>query len=282
MKKAIYLLNFLLLALMIALDVLLILRPTLTLKSTASACFVAVGVINAAYSFGSGAKKKFPVLMLLGLVVAMAGDIIIYPSGDIWFICGAALFAVAHIFYVAAYFCLYKFRIADLIAAVCVFLPSVLFITLAPIFDFGGAVMEIVCVAYAFILSLMVGKALSGLSRGTALSVVVAAGSILFYISDLSLLLNMFGTIHKIPRIICLATYYPAQFLLAFALILYCERGLNFFKRLYCRIFQTVLKIALPFLPYKNPSIVDRVADIPAVLKKNAKSRPLIVTDKTI
>lgn len=282
MKKIVYCLNFLLFAAMIALDVLLILSPSLVLKSTASACFAAAGIVNVAYAFKTGAKKKFPVLMLLGFLFALAGDIVIYNTADVWFISGAALFAVAHVFYVAAYFVLYGFHPVDLLAAACVFVPSVLFITLAPIFDFGGILMEIVCVVYALILSVMVGKALSNLRKGTALSVLIAAGSILFFVSDLMLLINMFTSLHALPRILCLVTYYPAQFMLAFALVVFAERGMNIFKALYCRIFQFVLKLALPLLPYKDPKIISKVGDIPGAITKNGKKNPLIVTDKTI
>lgn len=282
MKTAVYLLNLLFGALMVALDVVMILSPTLLLKSLASACFVAIGIVNIAYSVKLKAKKSFPVLMLLGFVFAMVGDIVIYNTAQLWFITGAALFAIGHIFYVAAYFALYGFRAVDLLASACIFVPSALFITLAPIFDFGGVLMEIVCVVYALILSCMVGKALSNLGKKTALSVLIAVGSILFYTSDFMLLLNMFGSIRTIPRILCLATYYPAQFLLAFSLVLFSEKGVNFFKRLYCRTFQTVLKIMLPFLPYKNPKIIDKIADIPAAVKENGKTHPLIVTDKTL
>ncbi len=55
---------------------------------------------------------------------------------------------------------------------------------------------------------------------------------------------------------------------------------MNIFKRIYCRIFQTALKIALPFLPYKNPEIIEKVEDIAGVIEKNGKKRPLIVTGK--
>ncbi|MDE7380449.1 MAG: iron-containing alcohol dehydrogenase, partial [Clostridia bacterium] len=92
----------------------------------------------------------------------------------------------------------------------------------------------------------------------------------------------MFSNLHKLPRILCLATYYPAQFILAFSLILFGERGVNILKAVYCRIFQFVLKIALPFLPYKDPEIVERVGDIPQVLSNSGKKHPLVVTDKTI
>lgn len=282
MKKAVYAINFLLFAVMIALDVMLILDPSLMLKGLAGVCFVLIAIVNIIYAAINKAKMKFPALMLIGCVLAMAGDIVIYDTAELSFIIGAALFAVAHVFYAAAFYVLCGFRPSDLIVPACVFVPSILFITLAPIFNFGGALMEVVCAVYALILSCMVGKALSNLRMGTAISAVIAVGSILFFTSDLMLLLNMFGSIHRIPRILCLATYYPAQFLLAFALVPFSEKGPNVFKLFYCRLFQTVLKIALPFLPYKNPDIIDKVTQIPEALKKNSKNHPLIVTDKTI
>ncbi|MCH5350994.1 MAG: iron-containing alcohol dehydrogenase [Clostridiales bacterium] len=282
MKKAVYLLNLLLLGALVAFDVMLILSPALWLKSASSACFAAVGIVNIIYALKQGAKKAFPALMLVGLIFAMAGDIINYNPGDLFFIVGTALFALAHVFYIAAYYTVYKFHLLDLIISAVIFVPSVLFITLSPMFDFGGTLMKIVCVAYALILSVMVGKALSDTRKGTALSVLIAVGSVLFFVSDLSLLINMFSAIHAIPRILCLATYYPAQFMLAFSLILYGEKGVNFFKALYCRVFQLVLKIALPLLPYRDPKVIEKITEVPAVLKDNGKTHALIVTDKNI
>jgi alcohol dehydrogenase class IV len=57
---------------------------------------------------------------------------------------------------------------------------------------------------------------------------------------------------------------------------------MNIFKRLYCRTFQGVLKLALPFLPYRDPEIINCIEDIPVVLAAQGKRKPLIVTDKTI
>ena len=239
MKKVVLALNALVFAAIIALDIALILKPSLLLKSLTSACFVLGGIVNTVYALKAGADKRFVCLMLTGLVLAMAGDIVNYNTADLYFITGTALFALAHVFYAAAYFCLNRLHWTDLVIAVCIFVPSALFITLAPIFDFGGVLMEVVCVVYALILSLMVGKALSNLKTRTALSVLIAVGSVLFYISDLSLLLNMFGKIGTVPRILCLATYYPAQFLLAFAIYESAVKGVNTFKAAYCRLFRS-------------------------------------------
>lgn len=54
---------------------------------------------------------------------------------------------------------------------------------------------------------------------------------------------------------------------------------MNPFKAAYCRIFQTVMRIALPILPYRRPTILDAVTDIPALLKEKDRKKPLLVTD---
>lgn len=57
---------------------------------------------------------------------------------------------------------------------------------------------------------------------------------------------------------------------------------MHIFKKIYCRVFQTGFRIALPFLPYKEPVIYEHTLDIPNILHdKNIKS-VLLVTDKGI
>ncbi|MGN0506135.1 MAG: iron-containing alcohol dehydrogenase [Lachnospiraceae bacterium] len=53
-------------------------------------------------------------------------------------------------------------------------------------------------------------------------------------------------------------------------------------KKLYCRGFQIALRVALPVLPYRNPKVLNRVEEIPAVLKQRGLNRPLLVTDQTV
>lgn len=57
---------------------------------------------------------------------------------------------------------------------------------------------------------------------------------------------------------------------------------MNIFKKVYCRSFQTVFKIALPFLPYRKPKIIGSLSYIPSILKKKKKECPLIITDPGI
>lgn len=57
---------------------------------------------------------------------------------------------------------------------------------------------------------------------------------------------------------------------------------MNIFKKIYCRSFQTVFKIALPFLPYRKPKIIGALTGIPGILDKKKKTCPIIITDPGI
>lgn len=57
---------------------------------------------------------------------------------------------------------------------------------------------------------------------------------------------------------------------------------MNIFKKFYCRTFQTVFKIALPFLPYRQPKMLKSNSEVVGVLKKHNKKSVLLVTDKGI
>lgn len=57
---------------------------------------------------------------------------------------------------------------------------------------------------------------------------------------------------------------------------------MNQAKKIYCRTFQTVMKIALPFLPYKKPEIVGSIKALPELIKKRKCDNVLIITDAGI
>jgi alcohol dehydrogenase class IV len=57
---------------------------------------------------------------------------------------------------------------------------------------------------------------------------------------------------------------------------------MNGIKKVYCRTFQTVFKLALPILPYRKPKIVSSVRKLPETLIKKKCSRVLIITDAGI
>ena len=57
---------------------------------------------------------------------------------------------------------------------------------------------------------------------------------------------------------------------------------MNIFAKIYCRIFQTAFRMALPVLPYREPEIIRSCAEIGKVAKKEKINSVLIVTDKGI
>lgn len=57
---------------------------------------------------------------------------------------------------------------------------------------------------------------------------------------------------------------------------------MNKLKKVYCRTFQTVFKIALPFLPYRTPKVVGSVKKLPDIIKEQKCSNVLIITDTGI
>lgn len=54
---------------------------------------------------------------------------------------------------------------------------------------------------------------------------------------------------------------------------------MNPIMKVYCRAFQTVLRLALPILPYRNPKVLDSVLEVPNCLKDKKIKSVLIVTD---
>ena len=57
---------------------------------------------------------------------------------------------------------------------------------------------------------------------------------------------------------------------------------MNFFKKLYCRTYQTIFKIAIPILPYREPKILENNSELVNVLKEQNVNSVLLVTDKGI
>lgn len=57
---------------------------------------------------------------------------------------------------------------------------------------------------------------------------------------------------------------------------------MNFLKMAYCRVFQTVFKIALPVLPYTTPKIINSIQDLPEVYLSKGIKKVLLVTDANL
>lgn len=192
---------------------------TLGLKSLCSILFASLGIINLIYAYITKQKNmKFFIFMSLGLLLAMAGDIILGFN----FIIGAATFALGHVCYFIAYFMYSRLKRLDLIIIIVLAILASLFVGFFPLLEFDNLLMKIVCVIYAIIISIMVGKAIgNAIAFRNSVTIIIAVGSILFFISDLMLVFNWFMNCGKWSSHLCMATYYPANCALAFSMLMY-------------------------------------------------------------
>lgn len=222
MKKVFAILNGVMLAAVLAGMVNYMQQGGLNNKALAAGCFAALGVVNLVYALLTRPRRAaFPAIMCGGLILAMSGDILLGKN----FILGAGLFALGHVMYVAAMCMLKPVCRRDLLASLVVFAAAGSIVLFLPGLDFGGTLMQGVCLVYALVISCMVGKALSGaIWSPSVLTVVMGAGSVLFFFSDLMLVLYMFGDAPWVIDRLCLLSYFPAQGLLAFSSFLYTVR----------------------------------------------------------
>lgn len=183
------------------------------LKCVCSAGFAILGVINLGFAIGTAQKDlEFFVLMALALVLAMLGDIFIGKS----FAIGAGFFALGHIGFIIAYSFLQGFSLLDAVIIAVIFILTAAFLLFAPRINFGSQKNKWICLSYSFIISLMLGKALANLiCQANAVTALIAAGSFLFFFSDLMLVLNWFVRVGKWAGHACMGAYYPALCILA-------------------------------------------------------------------
>lgn len=192
-------------------------------KTIASILFVLCGAYNLFYCLYVLKIRKnlsFMWLMFLGLVLAMLGDILLID----YFVVGAILFGTGHVFFFLSFCMISGFSIRDLIIGAIIFVLAFLLIEFYSNFDFGG--MKILVIVYALIISLMMGKALSNMFCKNNLLIysVILLGAGLFFISDLMLMFYLFAGRAVVFDIICLATYYPAEFILALSIYLVANK----------------------------------------------------------
>lgn len=189
-------------------------------KTIPSVLFVLCGLFNYIYCIKvlkcNTTNKKYSLIMLVGLAFAMLGDILLIDFFEL----GAIFFAIGHIMFFISFCYINKLTIRDGVIGLLIFALALLFILLYPHFRFQG--MGGLIVAYALIISLMLGKAIGNLitSKNSILQKIILLGAGLFFFSDLMLLLFRFA--HRIILFdwLCVMTYYPAEFLLGFTIFL--------------------------------------------------------------
>lgn len=193
-----------------------IMQSPYILKTISSVLFVLCGLFNLLYCVKTKmiSNLKFMVFMFAGLFFAMLGDILLID----FFVVGALLFGIGHILFLAGFCMLSKIHWQDFVVAGGIFIIALLVIFLYPNFEFNG--MLVVAVAYALVISLMLGKAGANLrlKQNRTLNVIIFIGALMFFLSDLMLLFNVFASAPYLFDILCLVLYYPGEFILAFSI----------------------------------------------------------------
>lgn len=232
--KKLLVINVLFLLITMAFDTcLLITYNRYVFKTIASALFVICGLVNFIVAYKQEKNSKlFGWFMLTGLVFACVGDILLIESS--LFIYGAISFAIGHVFFFVAYSNLHKINWKDVLISLGIFAVALVVILAIPVFEFGG--MLPVVIIYALVISFMLGKAISNFAfckENKIQNLIIMLGSILFFLSDLMLLFNVFSNVvdpYRIFDTICLILYYPAEILLATS-IYYSNRKIEEFEK---------------------------------------------------
>lgn len=204
------------------------------IKSVVSALFIAVGVYGLHVSAANASGNPIGALVVMGLVCGLLGDIwldlkYVFPEHDLPFTyAGFAVFGIGHILYIAGM--LVRFSPPPggmayvLVPIVLAIVMSIVNAALEKPMKLNYGRMKPVVIAYGVLLFttmlLSGGLALSYGWQEPALNLLFAGG-ILFAVSDLVLSGTYFGTGHERPVdfVLNYFTYYPAQFLIATALM---------------------------------------------------------------
>lgn len=189
------------------------------LKSTASLLFVVCCLVNVAFArrrTAGGKIRAYQWILLVGQAFACAGDIVLIYH----FTGGAALFAVGHLLFLAAFFAVEKPKLRDLGLAAVIVAGAVCLLTFYPRFSFGGV--KTVVYVYAVIISCMLAKGISiALSKqlDRQFRLLVLLGALFFFLSDLMLVFHQFGNGGRLFDFFCLLLYYPAECFLALSVL---------------------------------------------------------------
>ncbi len=188
----------------------------LWLKGVTSGWFVLLGSVNLWSVRKLGWKQlRFFVLMEAGLFCGMCADVLL----GIAFFAGMGAFALGHLMYLAAFVSLEKFCLRDLKVTVPLAFISVFLAVGTPWIPVTNPLLKKLVSCYALLISIMLSKAIANLvCRPTLLRWLLVIGSFLFWFSDLSLAVDMFGQSSRLTWIFCAYAYWPAQNILAHSL----------------------------------------------------------------
>jgi uncharacterized membrane protein YhhN len=156
--------------------------------------------------------------MLAGLLFCLAGDVLLALPQEKMFLWGLIAFLLGHVFYIFAFLNFTRSGPWTWMGTLIILIvSSLIYFWLRP----HLATMKIPVLCYCMVITVMLACAWSifadsGLTRPGR--IVVFAGALFFYISDLCVARNRFLKKEFFNRLIGLPLYYAGQFLLAFSI----------------------------------------------------------------
>ena len=187
-------------------------------KSAASVMFVLVAV-----SARMGADQTYYLMILIGLCMSLAGDVLLVFTdiGDRYFLAGMAFFLLAHVFYIIGFFLFVPFSLFD-VAFFIMFLTIGASAFYAQKLNLGQLKLPIFI--YTIVLCAMAAKALTMLFIKDGIysfAICAAVGGVMFAFSDLALAYGQFGEkATGVFRTINTVLYYGGQALIALSVMI--------------------------------------------------------------
>lgn len=155
-EHAIRLANGLLFLALFAGMILYMQKGGLAIKSCASGLFVLMGLVNLSFWLANKVRPlHFPLLMASWLLLSMLGDIFL----GVFFPLGVGFFALGHLAYLLGYCRLRPYGKKAFILGGAIFLGAAALLIWAPCFQWTNPALLLLLLAYALIISLMLGKA---------------------------------------------------------------------------------------------------------------------------
>ncbi len=197
----------------------------LLIKTLTSFLFISVAFTSFMVNPNQGVAT-FAMLIMMGLICGLIGDIVLdlkimyRESSSLYQHGGMVAFLVGHLYYLAALIIYFGFNWMPVVIALV--LAVIIGLVSKFILKFNFAEHTISTYAYSFFLSYMMTQACyAAITRGfTACTVLLAAGAILFLLSDLVLVMTYYDNKDSRPFIaVNHILYYAAQYSIALSIL---------------------------------------------------------------
>ncbi|MBQ6946561.1 MAG: hypothetical protein IJN42_00810 [Clostridia bacterium] len=176
--------------------------------------FVIMASVGLLYTLLFRHHRLIALLMALGAIAGYLGDVTLQDVVSV----GTLYFAIGHIFYLFAFLRQRPEKKLLLCLWSATFAAAGAFILFHPHLYFPDLITRLVTLGYAAVISLMVSSAAAVLLRRKSFAAAFAfSGALLFFLSDLFLMLQSFFAGFSLPNVWSMSLYLLAQVALHFS-----------------------------------------------------------------